>query len=461
MEVDLLVAGTLVMPDGIWPDGWVAIGGGRIVQTGTGARPDAAAVHEHDDALVLPGAIDAQVHSRTQSGQEDFLWSTRAAAAGGVTTIVDMPYDEGFLVCNADRLRRKVHEAGAQARVDFALYGTIDPADGPIHIAAMAEAGACGFKFSTFGTDPTRFPRIPPSVLAACFAEVARHGLIAGVHNENDEMVRASIASVEASGITDWRAHGLSRPPLSEALATAEVYEIAAATGCSGHIVHSSIGRGYELCAAYRAAGVDATIEACIHYLILDEENDVARLGGKAKINPPIRPRVEVERLWAHLAVGNVTIVSTDHVSWSEDRKTDPVMLRNASGAPSLELLYPLLLTELGRRGLTLTWAARLLADGPARLFRIGHRKGALAVGGDADITVARRDSHRYVPGASGHSYVGWSPYEGRTLDWRIAATYLRGAKVFDEGEVLAAPGTGRFVTPPAGGRRSAAASAA
>ncbi len=461
MEVDLLVAGKLVMPGGIWPDGWVAVSGGRIVQTGTGARPDAASVHEHDDALVLPGAIDAQVHSRTQSGQEDFLWSTRAAAAGGVTTVVDMPYDEGFLVCNADRLRRKAREAGAQARIDFALYGTIDPAEGPIHIAAMAEAGACGFKFSTFGTDPTRFPRIPPPMLAACFAEVARHGLIAGVHNENDEMVRASIASVEASGITDWRAHALSRPPLAEALATAEVYEIAAATGCSGHIVHSSIGRGYELCAAYRAAGVDATIEACIHYLILDEESDVARLGGKAKVNPPIRPRAEVERLWAHLAAGNVTIVSTDHVSWSEDRKTDPVMLRNASGAPSLELLYPLLLTELGRRGLPLTWAARLLADGPSRLFRIGHRKGALAVGCEADITVARPERYRYVPGASGHSYVGWSPYEGRTLDWRIAATYLRGAKVFDDGEVLAAPGTGRFVTPSAGGRTSASAAAA
>ena len=202
-----------------------------------------------------------------------------------MTTIVDMPYGAGFLVCTGDRLRQKADEAGRQARIDFALYGTVHPNDGPRHIQDIVAAGAAGFKFSTFGTHPERFPRVPPYTLYGCFAEVARSGLIAGVHNENDEFVRASETVVAASGLTDYRAHGLSRPPLSEALATAEVYEIAAATGCPGHIVHCSIGRGYELCAAYRAQGFDTTIEACIHYLILDEENDVARLGGKAKIN--------------------------------------------------------------------------------------------------------------------------------------------------------------------------------
>jgi allantoinase len=106
----------------------------------------------------------------------------------------------------------------------------------------------------------------------------------------------------------------------------AEVYEIGAQAACSAHVVHCSVGRGYELRESYRRQGFDATVEACIHYLILDEENDVARLGGKAKINPPVRPRHEVEALWRHLAAGQVTVVSTDHVSWSESRKTDPDM---------------------------------------------------------------------------------------------------------------------------------------
>jgi allantoinase len=447
-DFDLVITGRVVRTDRVFDDGYVAVRDGLIERVGQGMAPDARERQEFGDALVLPGAIDAQVHSRSQRGQEDFIWSTRSAAAGGVTTIVDMPYDDGFLVCTGERLRQKANEARQQARVDFALYGTVHPNDGPRHIAEMVAAGAAGFKFSTFGTHPERFPRIPPQTLYACFAEVARSGLIAGVHNENDEFVRAAEKAVAGSGITDYRAHGLSRPPLSEALATAEVYEIAAATGCSGHIVHCSIGRGYELCAAYRTQGHDTTIEACIHYLILDEENDVARLGGKAKINPPLRPRREVEALWAHLAAGNVTVVSTDHVSWSEDRKTDPMMLKNASGVPGLEVLYVLLLKALEERGLSFMLAARLLAANPARLFRIGHQKGALDVGRDADIVVMASDPHRYDPAASGHNVVGWSPYAGIELPYRPIATFLRGKAVFDGARVLAEPGNGRFVRP-------------
>ncbi|RFP03916.1 allantoinase [Komagataeibacter xylinus] len=449
---DLVLTGTVVTTAAVLPDGWIAIDDGRISRFGQGTPPQAARTQNHGDALLLPGGIDPQVHSRSQKGQEDFIWTTRSAAAGGVTTIADMPYDDGFLVSTADNLRQKAREAGEQARVDFALWGTIAPQDGPRHIPDMAKAGACAFKFSTFGTDPVRFPRIPADLLAACFSAVARCGLAAGVHNEHDEMVRANIRRVEDGGITDWRAHGLSRPPLSEMLATSEIYEIAAATGCSAHVVHASIARGYELCAAYRRQGFDTTIEACIHYLTLDEENDVARLGGKAKINPPIRPRREVEGIWAHLVAGNVTVVSTDHVSWSEERKTNPNMLKNASGAPSLEVIYPLFLSELSRRDLSPVLAARLLAENPARLFRLAARKGGIAIGRDADITVARRESWTYDPRASGNSFATWSPYEGRTLDWRIAATYLRGTQVFDGTQVLAAPGHGRFVTPEGNG---------
>ncbi|GBQ89100.1 dihydroorotase [Acetobacter nitrogenifigens DSM 23921 = NBRC 105050] len=452
---DLLLKGAVVTTRTVSPDAWIVIDDGRISQIGHGAGPAAREVQDYGDALILPGAIDPQVHSRSQKGQEDFIWSTRAAAAGGVTTIADMPYDDGFLVSTAENLRQKAREAGDQARIDFALWGTIAPDDGPSHIPAMAEAGACGFKFSTFGTDPVRFPRIPPDLLASCFEAVTKTGLIAGVHNEDDEMVRSRIAAVTRTGVTDWRAHGMSRPPLAETLAMAQIYETAAATGCSAHVVHCSVARGYALCEAYRQQGFDTTVEACIHYLILDEEHDVARLGGRAKINPPIRPRAEVEGLWAHLAAGNVTVVSTDHVSWSLSRKSDPEMLKNASGAPGLEALYPLLLTELARRGLSLSHAARLLAENPARLFRISAQKGGLAPGRDADITIARREKWIYDATQSRHSIAGWSAYDGRALDWRIAATWLRGKLVFDGQDVLAEPGTGRFVCPPSSGTPS------
>jgi allantoinase len=444
---DKVFRGAVVLPDRIIENGYVLVADGVVHHVGEGS-PRAGERHGGAAFLVLPGAIDGQVHSRSQAGQEDFIWSTRSAASGGVTTIVDMPYDDNSLIASAERFREKVDGAARQARVDFALYATVDPDEGATRVNELVEAGAAAFKFSTFGTHPKRFPRVPPQVLYAAFRAVGKRGLVAGIHNENDEMVRAFTAEVEAAGVTDYTAHGLSRPPITEALAIAEVYELGVGASCPVHIVHCSIGRGYELMAAYRSQGFDATMEACIHYLTLDEESDAKRLGGKAKINPPIRSRAEVESLWRHLAAGNVTIVSTDHVSWSEDRKTDRNMLKNASGVPGLEVLYPLLLKGLAERGLAFTYAARLLADNPAALFRFAHAKGALAVGRDADIVLMRRDPYRYDAAASGNNFVSWSPYQGVELPYRVIETWLRGECVASEGRVVAEPGNGGFVRP-------------
>ncbi|PDT08167.1 amidohydrolase family protein [Rhizobium sp. M1] len=449
MDFDLVLQGTVVLPDCILEEGYVAARDGKIAEVGLGVPPAARERHLLGKALILPGAIDAQVHSLSQKNQEDFIWSTRSAAAGGVTTIVDMPYDEGDLVCSAAAVKRKIDHAGQQARVDFALYGTVDPEEGPARIGEMVEAGVAAFKFSTFGTDPKRFPRIPPALLDACFAAIAPTGLTAGVHNEDDEAVRSYVAQVKARGITDWRAHGLSRPPITELLAMHTIFEMGAATGCPAHVVHCSLGRGYDIARAYRRDGFAATVECCIHYLTLDEENDVKRLGGKAKINPPLRPRAEVETLWRKVADGDVWLVSTDHVSWSENRKTNPDMLANASGVPGLEVMVPLFVKGAIERGIPLTWAARLMAENPAKHFRLDHIKGALTPGKDADITVLEPRDSIYDASASGNNVVGWSPYNGIALPWTVAATYLRGEKIAEGGKVLAKPGTGRFVRPP------------
>lgn len=446
-DFDLTLSGTVVLPDRIIENGYVAVRDGKIAAVGEGPAPAAATRHDLGNALILPGAIDAQTHSLSQKDQEDFIWSTRSAAAGGVTTIVDMPYDEGNLVCSAEAVRIKVAHAEPQARIDFALYGTINPEEGAARIPEQVEAGVAAFKFSTFGTDPIRFPRIPPALLEECFAAIAPTGLTAGVHNEDDEAVRAAIEKVKALGITDYRAHAMSRPPLTELLASLQIYETGAQTGCPAHVVHCSLSRGYDIARSYRDQGFAATIECCIHYLILDEENDVARLGGKAKINPPIRPRVEVEKLWEHVRKGNVTLVSTDHVSWSENRKTNPNMLANSSGVPGLEVLVPLFVMGALKRDIPLTWAAKLMAENPARHFRLDHQKGALTVGKDADITVLFHRPTRYDADASGHNIVGWSPYNGIELPWTVGLTYLRGQEVFD-GTNVAQPGTGRFIRP-------------
>ena len=140
-DFDLVVAGAVVLPDRLVERGFVAARDGKIALVGRGEPPAARQRHMFGRGLILPGAIDAQVHSLSQKNQEDFIWSTRSAAAGGVTTIVDMPYDEGALVSSAEAVRNKVEHASGQARVDFALYGTIDPEDGPARIAEQVEAG--------------------------------------------------------------------------------------------------------------------------------------------------------------------------------------------------------------------------------------------------------------------------------------------------------------------------------
>ncbi|WP_431321180.1 dihydroorotase [Rhizobium sp. YTU87027] len=447
-DFDLVLQGTVVLPERILEVGYVAVRDGKIAEVGLGVPPAARERHLLGKALILPGAIDAQVHSLSQKDQEDFIWSTRSAAAGGVTTIVDMPYDEGNLVCSAVAVKKKIAHAGPQARVDFALYGTVDPEEGAKRVPEMVAAGVAAFKFSTFGTDPKRFPRIPPALLDECFAAIAPTGLTAGVHNEDDEAVRTYMQRVKASGITDWRAHGLSRPPITELLAMHTIFETGANTGCPSHVVHCSLGRGYDIAHAYRRDGFKATVECCIHYLTLDEENDVKRLGGKAKINPPIRPRAEVEALWRRVAEGNVWLVSTDHVSWSENRKTNPDMLANASGGPGLEVMVPLFIKGASERGIPLTWAAKLMAENPAKHFRLDHVKGALTPGKDADIVVLEPRETVYDAAASGNNVVGWSPYNGIRLPWTVAATYLRGSKITDGVTVLAEPGTGQFVRP-------------
>lgn len=446
-DFDLVLTGQVVLPDRCLPRGHVAVRDGRIAVVGEGPPPSARERHDVGDAYVLPGAIDAQTHARSTAGFEDFDTMTNVAAAGGVTTVVDMPYDNGRLICNAERFRLKRTEAAALSRVDFALYATVHPAEGAARIDELVTEGAAAFKFSTFGTDPERFPRIPPATLHDCFTAIARHGLMAGVHNEDDETVRALEARVRAAGTGGYRAHGLSRPIYSENLAVVQVYETGADTGCRAHVVHCSNGRGYELAAAYRAMGHQSTIEACLHYLVLCEE-DLARLGPYGKVNPPIRPAVERERLWRHLAAGNITVVSTDHVSWPLERKTREDFHANASGVPGLEVLYPLLLQGCLDRGLPPTWVARLLASQPAQLFNLTATKGALTVGCDADITVLEPAHVVYDPVATGHGVARWSPYAGLPLHWRVAGTWLRGRLAFDGRRVLSRSGDGRFIAP-------------
>lgn len=447
--LDLIVRGDIVSPDAVRQGWYVSVHNGKIVSV---TQNDPGAAKEkllRDSALVFPGAIDAQVHSRSQEGREDFTFSTKAAAAGGVTTIIDMPYDEGVLVCDRASVEEKVSDVTRQAHTDVGLYGTIRPVDGISKIAEQVSAGVCGFKFSTFGTHPERFPRIPPYLMAEAFAEVAKSGLAAGVHNENEEIVNAQIEYIKAAGRTDYLAHGETHTPLSELLAICEIYEIGAFTGCRAHVVHCSLGRGIEICNSYKRQGYDATVEVCIHYFLFDEDNTVRTRGGLAKGNPPLRPSVEKEKLWHFLAAGDIDLVSTDHVAWSLDRKNNSNMLANSSGGPGLEVLVPALLKGCFDRGVDLSVAARVLSHNPASHFRLTGQKGALAAGTDADFSIIDPALAPWRV-ANSKTVSDWSLYDGLKLP-QVKETFLRGNRIWNGKDVLNAPGDGRFVRPAQG----------
>jgi allantoinase len=446
-DFDLVVRGNVVLANAIVEDGFVAASEGKVAMVGAGQPPESRDLFDARGRWIIPGVIDGQVHSGSQANREGLGWASRAAAAGGVTTMVDMPYDDPEPVWNADLFRAKIAEVERDCRVDVALYATISEAEGVATIPGLIEAGACAFKFSTFEAAPRRFPRIPEDMLHDAFQAIAPHGLACGVHNQDQELTRKNIARLTAAGDTGWDAYGRAHTPLIEHLATVTTYELGALTGARAAVVHCSLSRGFEVCEMYRRAGHKVAIETCVQYLMLDGEDDMRRLGAKLKHYPPMRPRAEVELLWGHIAAGRCDFVSSDHVAWGLERKSNADIFKNASGGPGLETLLPAFWTGCQEHGLSPTTVVRMLCDGPARHFLLRDRKGSFDPGADADIVVV--EPGRFIfDAARSLSAAHWSAFDGREMSVRVAATFLRGAPVYDGETIMNAPGAGRFLRP-------------
>jgi allantoinase len=426
--------------------GVATIHDGHITAIGqAGGRITGEGVLDFGELLVLPGAVDAHVHTRS-APEEGIEPCTRAAAAGGVTTIIDMPYDAQGPIQTPEAFAAKVADVEREARVDVALWATVPPR-GPIeHVRALVEAGAAAFKLSTYETHPERFPRIPDGQLLYAFERIAAAGGLAGVHAENDDIVRAGIDAERSAGHGgDPLAHARSRPPVAEHEAVARCLEFAGSTGVRIHICHLSTPRGVQLVLAARARGVDVSAESCPHYLLLDE-SELTRRGGEAKINPPLRARP--------LGLRGIDIVASDHVGWPAERKRGDDIFALASGAPSLELIVPLIHDAFGPRAL-----ARLVSERPARRFGLWPRKGGILPGADADLLVLDPNRAWEVDPATLVTPAGWSPYAGRRLRGRVIAAFSRGVQIWDGERVCAPAGHGRFVPARArASRRSATA---
>ncbi len=450
-RADLSVAGRVVRGDGEPRRGQVLISKGRIVEILSGEPTGEEATRGIDvaSAYVLPGAIDCHVHSGSHPG-EGITALTRSAAAGGVTTVVDMPYDAEAPVVDPEVFAAKSDRVAREAVVDVALLGTVRPGTGAEDVAPLVAAGAVGFKLSLFCTDARRFPRIHDGQFLEVLEAIRESGSVACVHAENEEIIKPLIEQARRLPASSPLAHCLSRPPVSETQAVLTALEYARSTGARLHLCHLSLPRSVELAGRFRSESTAVSVETCPHYLWFSED-DMERLGGRLKINPPVRSRPSMEGLWEQIAGGSIDLVASDHAPWPLSHKTHPDIFDNHSGAPGVETLLPLLATGLFARGGAPGDLARLVSATPAQLFGLPG-KGALEIGMDGDVVAFDPTSSYAIDEQDLHSNALWSPYDKMTMGGRVVLTVSRGEVVWDGATVLGSPGHGRLVKPGHGG---------
>jgi allantoinase len=265
------------------------------------------------------------------------------------------------------------------------------------------------------------------------------------IHNEDQELVEKLSADARDAGQTHALMHSRTRPALAETLADNEIFEIGLYTGAHVHIAHSSVARGFTIAETFRGYGAKASGEACIQYLCMTED-DLVRLGGLGKCNPPFRTAAEVERMWASLQDDKVAYVSTDHAPWPLERKTKADIFACSAGLVGLQSFGPLMYSLLVERGLSPTLIARYCADRPARHHGLAG-KGRIAEGFDADLMVIEPGDFLFDQATIvDRAELRWSPYHGRRMRGRVGSTFLRGQLIWNDGKILSAPGTGRFV---------------
>ena len=444
---DLLLKGSVVLPDRIIEDGWVAVRGERIGAIGTGEAPQATEVIDAGTDWIIPGIVDGQTHATSYKGLPGFEATSQSALAGGITTMVDMPYDNPDPLNTLERFDAKVQAVRDYSHCDVALYGTVAPGQGTDLMQPLADRGICAFKLSLIESHPVRFPRIPADEILDILTASVPTGLPVGLHNEDQEIVRAMIERHKVQGLTRPEHNETSRPEVAELTATAQFMELGAATGAHVHIVHLSSPRGLRMIADYAARGVRATGELCVHYLHFDAARDIERLGARMKVSPPIRSGM-IEDLWKACEDGLPALISSDHSSWPIDNKLAASIFDAGAGIPGLETLGPSFYTDAAER-YGEEGAVRRLVDymclKPAEFFGLAPRKGAIAAGADADLVVLKRGPKPFDASQT-RDGLNWSPYDGETFTASVATTVRRGEIAWDGAQILSTAGSGAFI---------------
>ncbi len=430
----MIRAARALTPHGIRP-AIVEVTGGRI----TAVRPHgsgSADVELADDEVLLPGLVDSHVHVNEpgRTDWEGFASATAAAAAGGITTIIDMPLNSIPPTTSAAALAVKRAAAAGQCHVDVGFWAGATPGN-QADRAALRAAGAFGFKCFTLDSGVPEFAPLDQAGLLQAARDVASLDSVLLVHAED-------AGSVGQPAGPDYDSFLRSRPPAAEAKAIAAVLDAAGQAGARVHIVHLSAAEGLPLIAAAQAGGVRVTAETCPHYLALAAE-DIPAGATQYKCCPPIRDRANQDALWAGLAAGVLSCVVSDHSPCPPELKrlADADFAVAWGGISGLQLALPVVWTQARARGHQLAEVVGWMSAGPARMAGVAG-KGSIEPGNDADLVAFAPEQRFEVrPELLRHRH-HLTPYAGQLLTGVVRATWLRGRQLTGEpaGRLLGRP---------------------
>jgi allantoinase len=440
----------VVTPEGMRPAA-VWIRGGRIERV---APPDeaqsGAPVQDCGDLVVMPGIVDTHVHvnepGRTE--WEGFETATRAAAAGGVTTLVDMPLNSIPSTTTREALRVKAEAARERCRVDAGFWGGVVPGNAG-ELAGLWQDGALGFKAFLVPSGVDEFQHVEEGDLREALPVLARLGAPLLAHAELPGPIEAAAGVWDGAGPAGLREYGRylrSRPDAAEVEAVELLVRLCQETGVRIHVVHVSSAGVLPILRQARAEGLPLTAETCPHYLTFAAE-EIPDGGVAFKCAPPIRSRENRELLWEVLREGVIDLVATDHSPSPPERKqVETGDFRGAwGGIASLQLALPVVWTGARERGFTVAHLAEWMCVAPARLAGLEGRKGAITPGQDADLVVWDPEERFTVEPEGLHHRHKLTPYAGRTLYGAVRRTLLRGETVYDDGDFPVAP-SGRLL---------------
>jgi allantoinase len=428
VPVDLVVRARRAVVDGAERAVSVGVTGERVTSVTAYDEPPQAArtVTLEDDEVLLPGLVDTHVHvnepGRTE--WEGFATATAAAAAGGVTTILDMPLNSIPPTTTVEHLRTKQAVAEGQVAVDVGFWGGAVPGNVP-DLEPLHEAGVFGFKCFLLDSGVEEFGHLEPAAFGKAMEETARVGALMIVHAEDGHLLdEAALDGAHYAGFL------ASRPRAAEEAAIDLVLTLARETGGRAHVVHLSDADAVAALRAARRSGVDVSVETCPHYLTFDAEH-VADGATELKCCPPIREADNREALWAALAAGDVDFVVSDHSPCTPDLKARGGGDFGAAwgGIASVQLGLPAVWTGARARGHALTDVVRWMATAPADRVGLAH-KGRIEVGADADLVRFAPDEEFTVDVARLRHRNPVSAYAGRRLAGVVRETWLRGRTI-------------------------------